>query len=170
MDFTAPERQAWKNMKRRVRGDSPRHRVNYTARGITICDRWDSFDNFLSDMGLRPSPEHTLDRIDNDGNYEPSNCRWATRSQQARNRRTNVVLTVSGERKTLVEWAEIVGLDQRTLKRRLDRGWCAYEALSTPVLANPARRARHLSHDRATRTSTRRLAPGLTPSTDTGRP
>ncbi len=82
----SPEWNAWASMRKRC--TNPRHEFFhlYGGRGITVCKRWDDFSAFLADMGARPSPEHSLDRSNNDGNYEPSNCRWATRSEQARNK------------------------------------------------------------------------------------
>lgn len=68
-------------------GSGFRQRQYYADRGITVCKRWDAYETFLADMGRRPSPDHSIDRINNDGNYEPSNCRWATRSEQQRNKR-----------------------------------------------------------------------------------
>jgi hypothetical protein len=101
---------------------NPNHTAyhNYGGRGIRVCDRWGVFQNFLDDMGKRPSRFHTLDRIDNDGHYEPSNCRWATRDEQAANRRTNVLLDYMGERTTLSEAARRSGIPLDTLWRRIN--------------------------------------------------
>lgn len=81
------EYKAWSNMISRCTNSNTTYYDNYGGRGISVCDRWLSFENFLSDMGLKPSPKHSIDRIDVNGNYEPSNCRWATMNQQARNTR-----------------------------------------------------------------------------------
>jgi hypothetical protein len=78
------EYKTWDSMRHRCRHKA---RADYGGRGIMVCKRWDSFENFLADMGRRPSKQHSLDRINNDGNYEPDNCRWATKKQQAENRR-----------------------------------------------------------------------------------
>ncbi len=82
-----PEHEAWAAMRKRC--ENPRHAAypNYGGRGVRVCQRWQSFENFYEDMGSRPSPLHSLDRVDNDGGYEPANCRWATKSEQASNRR-----------------------------------------------------------------------------------
>ena len=130
----SPEYLSWHNMKQRCR--DPRHRSypNYGGRGITVCDRWlHDFQVFLADMGRRPTMQHCIDRIDTNGPYEKSNCRWATRKQQARNRRTNHVLAFDGHHQTLTAWAEETGIGKATLRQRLKRGWTLERTLYTPV-------------------------------------
>ena len=104
------------------------------GRGITICDDWlDDFRNFLSDMGECPEGL-SLERNDNDGNYEPSNCRWATKKEQARNRRSNHNLTLKGETHCMVEWAKITGIKRATIAMRiLKYGWSVEDALTIPA-------------------------------------
>lgn len=102
----------------------------YGARGIKVCARWRfSYVNFLADMGRRPL-RHSLDRIDNNGNYEPSNCRWATPKEQARNQRSSRYITLNGSRKCLAEWAEITGIQRELISTRLQRGCSDKEALT----------------------------------------
>lgn len=107
---------------------------SYGGRGISVCRGWYNFLCFLSDMGRRPSPKHTLDRIDNNGNYEPGNVRWvATQKEQARNTRWNRKLTFNGVTKLVIEWAEETGLERCTIMRRLDRGWPPESVLRKPL-------------------------------------
>lgn len=94
---------------------------NYGGRGISVCERWASFDSFLEDMGVRPNGM-SIDRIDNNSGYSPSNCRWATSKEQARNTRANRVIEHSGEARTLMEWREILGFNYGTVWNRLNRG------------------------------------------------
>lgn len=105
----------------------------YGARGIRVCEEWlGSFELFLSDVGFKPSAQHSLDRYpNNNGNYEPGNVRWATKKEQANNRRNNRLITFQGETKTLTEWAEVLGLPAPALSLRIIRmGWSTEEALT----------------------------------------
>lgn len=106
---------------------------NYGGRGIKVCERWMDFDNFLADMGERPEGLE-IDRKDNDGNYEPGNCRWATIKQQCNNTRYNHKITYNGKTLNLVEWASVLGMKKGTLGNRLKRGWSIERALTTPAL------------------------------------
>ncbi len=107
----------------------------YGGRGIKVCDRWrNSFSNFLADMGERPGKEYSLDRHpDKDGNYEPGNVRWATSSQQGRNKRNNRLITHNGETKCLADWADSSGIPASNIYSRMKIGWSFERAISTPV-------------------------------------
>ncbi len=105
----------------------------YGGKGVTVCDRWDTFEHFVSDMGLRPSVAHSIDRTDNRKGYEPDNCRWATEIQQQRNRSNNRVVEYQGEELCVAELAERIGLSAKLLRARLERGWSVDRAVSTPV-------------------------------------
>lgn len=121
---------AWVNMKDRCEdpGDDRYHR--YGGRGITYCNRWKAFENFLADMG-EPEPGMSLDRIDVNGNYEPANCRWASRKAQQRNMSTNRLLTFLGRTQCVAAWAEETGIKARLISQRLSRRWSVSRALST---------------------------------------
>ena len=119
-------------MKQRCTNKNDPGAKNYQNRGITFCERWDDFEMFYKDMGPRPSLAHTLDRIDNDKGYFPSNCRWGTKLEQQRNRRTSRLLTFEGETKTIHEWAKIKGISSPALYKRINRGWTVEDALTTP--------------------------------------
>lgn len=125
--------RTWHGMRSRC--DNQNHTTfnNYGGRGIGVCSRWITFKNFLADMGKRPEGM-TLERIDNDGNYEPSNCKWATQKEQHRNTRHNRMITYQGETKCMAEWAEDVRLKYDTLRNRIDRyGWTIERALTEKV-------------------------------------
>lgn len=119
---------SWHAMMGRCTSRANRSWKNYGGRGITVCQRWHSFLNFVGDLGERPEGTE-LDRIDVNGNYEPGNCRWVTRSANFRNKRNNRTLTVEGKTLTIAEWAERTGIRHNTIAARLRRGCTAAEAL-----------------------------------------
>ena len=128
------EYRTWSNLKDRCSRQNNKHFNNYGGRGIVVCNRWlNSFVDFLADVGPRPSCRYSLDRIDNDGNYEPGNVRWATDKEQSNNRRTSVFYEFKGERLTNAQWAERLGLKPVTLWVRVHTlGWSIEKALTTP--------------------------------------
>ena len=106
---------------------------NYGGRGISVCERWStSFPNFLADMGERPSAKHSLERLNNDGNYELSNVVWALPAQQRRNRPDVRMLELDGVRMCLRDWSRKYGVNRSTLARRLNTGWDLRRALTEP--------------------------------------
>lgn len=106
----------------------------YGARGVKVCGRWrKSFKAFLEDVGRRPSPSHSIGRIDNEGHYEPGNVRWETRTEQSFNRRNTRKITVNGVTLTLQEWAKRLGVPHRTIYNRMYRGMTELEAVTVPV-------------------------------------
>lgn len=117
----SPTYSSWENMRARCLNPNAVNYAFYGGRGITVCERWASYRNFLADMGERP-PNTTLDRIDNSAGYSPDNCRWTTRKQQSRNTRANRLLTLRGETKPLIEWSEVLGIHPNTLVARVERG------------------------------------------------
>jgi hypothetical protein len=120
---TTSEYRCWKNMKNRCYRESDPHYYLYGGRGITICESWlDSFENFIADMGRRPSEKHSIDRIDVDKNYDPSNCRWGTLDQQSRNKRNNIWLEANGERMIMSDWAIEFGIAKETLRKQVKKG------------------------------------------------
>lgn len=131
-----PEYRCWQTMRLRCYVEANPAYKDYGARGITVCDRWlESPANFLEDMGHKPTPDHELDRIDNDKGYSKENCRWATRSQNDRNRRSNVALEINGVTRLLCEWAEITGVRADTAKHRMRNGWTPERAFGEPARA-----------------------------------
>lgn len=123
----------WNAMWQRCTNPKNKRFDHYGGRGIRVCKRWEHFDLFLKDMGQRPSPRHSIDRIDNDKGYNPRNCRWATPTEQNRNTSRNTVITYAGQTLTLAEWAEETGLSYTALYTRLHRlQWTIEKALTTP--------------------------------------
>lgn len=128
------EFKSWTSMKSRCLNKLHNSYARYGGRGITICERWiHSFENFLADMGKKPSLDYSLDRINNDGNYEPSNCRWATRNEQQNNTKKNIRLTHDGKTLTLHQWCDLLGFRYRSIKSRLHKGWPVDKALTVPL-------------------------------------
>lgn len=129
-----PEYSSWQQAKGRCfRENSPDYH-RYGGRGITMCVRWrESFEAFLSDMGQKPTPDHSLDRKDNNDDYRPGNCRWATRKEQQNNLRTSVIIAYNGELKTLKQWCEHLGLKYTLIYTRLFKlKWTTEKAFITP--------------------------------------
>ena len=141
-----PEYRCWASMIARCVNSRAASYPDYGGRGIAVCERWrGDFAAFLEDMGRKPSPDHSIDRINNDGNYEPSNCKWSTRSEQQRNRRSTATLTIGEHRRPVVEWSEITGLTPKAIQNRIASGWPAEKILSVPS----DRRNRHLGLHRS---------------------
>lgn len=128
------EYASWQKLKYRCLNVDDNAYDRYGGRGITVCERWaNSFENFFADMGPRPSDKHSIDRINNDGNYEPGNCRWATAREQNLNQRRNRRLTLKEETMTITEWAKRLGVSATAIRRRIDKkGWSVHKALTTP--------------------------------------
>lgn len=118
----------WQRIKERCDNTNNKDYYLYGGRGITYCERWDLFENFFQDMG-HPPHGLSIDRIDVNGNYETSNCRWATATEQANNRRNSVFIEYDGQRKTISEWARVSGLKVGTIWQRLKEGCNAEDAL-----------------------------------------
>ena len=134
---------AWTNMIARCENTKATRFDAYGGRGITVCDRWrHDFVAFLADMGPRPSSRHTIDRFpDNDGNYEPGNCRWATMKEQGRNKRNNRLVTFNGETLTIAEWGERLDSNGTVVGIRLRNGWSDARAVTDPARPHPRRLA-----------------------------
>lgn len=126
------EFRVWMHMRERCRNPNDKAFRNYGGRGICVCERWSDFANFLADMGKRPSPKHSIERLDVDGHYEPGNCTWATKSQQARNTRSTTYLTIDGVTRRLVEWADEYNIPASEVHKRIYRGWNEADAVKRP--------------------------------------
>jgi hypothetical protein len=118
-----PEYRTWLSVRNRCNNPKAKDFDLYGGRGIAICSKWDSFPAFLSDVGTRPSQQHSIDRIDSNGHYEPGNVRWASSKEQARNTRRNRFVLYLGQRVCIAEAAELSGIPPDTLKQRVRRGW-----------------------------------------------
>lgn len=137
-----PEYKVWSGLFDRCHNPKNKDYANYGGRGITVCDRWRLFENFLADMGPRPTTpgKWSIDRINNDGNYEPGNCRWTVTRVQCRNMRTNRIIDHNGRRLTMAGWADLLGVHQDTLYDRFRNGWAVDRALTQTFRENRRRR------------------------------
>jgi hypothetical protein len=138
----------WKNMLSRCEDPNHINFNDYGGRGIKVCERWHNFENFLADMGNpftdNKSKALQIDRINNNGNYEPGNCRWVTPRENCNNRRNNVLITWNNRTLTLVQWSRETGIPRDTLSHRIKSSRLSIEEILTvPVGAHPWRRSRH---------------------------
>lgn len=139
----SPEYKAWQGMLDRCCNPNSQRFHRYGSRGITVCQQWqDSFAAFFADLGPRPGPGYSLDRINNEGNYEPGNCRWATNHCQIRNTARNIYLEWNGRRMILADWARETGINSYTLLGRHKRGLPTENILFDPVRGQRQKRAR----------------------------
>jgi hypothetical protein len=129
----------WLSMRARCRRPKNKAFHRYGGRGISVCERWLSFDNFFADMGERP-PGLSLERKNNDGNYEPGNCVWATNVEQANNRSSNLCISFEDRAMTVTQWARELGIAKTTLVGRFRNGWSVERALTEPVWPTRAER------------------------------
>lgn len=142
-----PEFSTWADIQSRCYNKKGPSYKDYGGRGIKVCKKWlDSFQCFFSDMGVRPSRQHSIDRIDNDGDYEPENCRWATINEQANNKRSNRKVTINGQTKNLHEWAKKIGISDSALSLRLKNN------LPVNDLLKPSQRGGTLTYNSITDT------------------
>lgn len=129
----------WCGIIQRCTNPNATHYKSYGGRGVLICERWREFENFIADMGTRPTVRHSIERVNVNGNYDPSNCKWALPDEQARNRRNVRQIEYNGEVKTIADWARAIKVSERCLGMRLRSGWSVEKALTTPhARKNPA--------------------------------
>lgn len=143
------EYQAWNNMIRRCHDPKNSKYLYYGGSGISVCERWrSSFQDFLADMGNRPSPAHSIDRIDRTGNYEPGNCRWTTIHIQMRNRRNNIYATIDGVTMTLAEWGRRYGKTKSMIWHRINKmGMTPEQAITSPSRYGNSRPSKEAAMD-----------------------
>lgn len=124
----------WQSMRRRCNDPRVTSYPQYGGRGITVCERWNKFENFLADMGHKPGPEYSLERIDNDGPYSKENCKWATDIEQAQNKKNNIKVTFGGATRSLSYWCDMFKMSHATASSRIKvEGMSPQEALTTPL-------------------------------------
>lgn len=127
------EYSSWENMMHRCYNIDYLKYKNYGGRGIRVCDEWRDFGQFYKDMGAKPSPKHSIDRINNDGNYEPGNCRWATSEEQSNNKSNNKYIYYNNKTLTLHQWSVFLRINYNTLQTRLRAGWDIDKTFTRPI-------------------------------------
>lgn len=129
--------RVWAAMRNRCENQSVKSYADYGGRGIKVCDSWKKFENFYADMGDRPSAQHSIERRDNDGDYSPVNCYWATKEDQSKNKRNTRLITANGETLHLAEWARRLGCNPAAILARLATGMPESEAVTKPIPERP---------------------------------
>lgn len=142
----SPEYKVWNNMYSRCNNPNHPRYKDWGGRGIKMCNKWLNFTGFYEDMGKRPTDKHTIERRDNDEGYSKENCYWATTKEQARNRRSNVLITYSEESELAMDWADKLNVRRGTLLGRLSRGWTIEEAIKGQRTSTPRRREATIRH------------------------
>lgn len=137
---STPTYRIWLSMRSRCSNPNSTAYSNYGGRGIRVCERWKKFHHFVEDMGLRPDG-CDIDRIDNNGHYEPGNCRWVSREINLNNRRNNHNLTWQGQTLSIAAWSRKLGMNERTLTNRIRRGWSIEQAMTAPRHARGKRKS-----------------------------
>ncbi len=136
--YTLPEYRVWVGMRSRCRNPKNTHYGFYGGRGISVCDHWESFENFFRDVGSRPSARHELDRINTLGNYEPGNVRWVTHKENQRNLRNARMATINGRTQCVGAWLEELGVHHDLVWGRIKNGWSPEMALTCPKRSSGA--------------------------------
>lgn len=130
---TSPLYRIWKGMRSRCSNTKLNSWQYYGAKEIFVCKEWDAFEQFASDMGERPTPKHSIDRIDNTKGYNKENCQWATTTHQNRNKSSNIFLEYGGKRQSLKDWAKEINMPYDALHHRIHSGWATHDALNKPL-------------------------------------
>lgn len=140
------EYRTWDAMRRRCNDPKHPQYPDYGGRGIKVCQEWGKFENFIAAMGAAPKGM-SIDRINNDGNYEPANCRWATKMTQANNKRNTTYVKYKGRMVPVAELARIGGMNRTAVKQRIAYGWSAEDAISTPIRQHRPKRSIQQAHE-----------------------
>lgn len=130
--YLSMEYRTWNCMLNRCKSNY-KFTAYYSEKGITVCDRWHKFENFFEDMGPRPTPEHSIDRIENDKGYYKENCRWATDLEQGNNKTNNIFIEYNGEKLSMAQWGVKTGFKEHVISWRLKKGWSPERIINTPV-------------------------------------